>query len=123
YWVFLAVKLLAIVMYSVLYFSFGVLASVGLNQMVPKLYESKKEQQEHRLQRSNARILVEIILNFAMIALVFFFVRKIVKLIPYPLNGVAGFELSRLKELQGGLMMATIFTIFQTRLIDKVNYL
>jgi len=38
------------------------------------------------------------------------------------LDGVAGFQHTRLKELDGGEVMALVLILFQRNLIDKVFY-
>jgi len=48
--------------------------------------------------------------------------RNLVNLIPFPLNGVAGFDHSRLKELEGGEVLAVVLILFQRNLVDKVTY-
>jgi hypothetical protein len=48
--------------------------------------------------------------------------RNLVSLIPFPLNGVAGFDHSRLKELEGGEVLAVVLILFQRNLYDKVTY-
>lgn len=140
YFTFLSVKLFAIAYYSVIYFILGFGVSVLLNKLMPNLdvpkehLENKEEKKEDETEKkeeapekkpeiSNGRLILEIILNFALIGISFFFVRKIVKnYIPFPLEGVAGFEKARLKELQGGIIIAAIYFAFQTKLIDKLKY-
>ena len=123
YYFFLSIKLISIIFYSVLYFIFGFLTSIGLNSIMPNL---KKEEIDNKKNKPTyiARIILDIIINFALIGISFYFIRKIVKYyIPYPLDGVGGFNKMQLKEIQGGIIIATIYMSFQTKLRDKLNFI
>ena len=125
YYSFLSVKLFAIAFYSVLYFIFGFLTSILLNRVMPALNQKKtKKTVNDDDERSIFIIVIEIIINFALIGISFFLVRKIVKnYIPFPFEGVFGFQKDRLKEIQGGIIIASIYMSFQTKLVAKLNYL
>lgn len=149
YYSFLSVKIFAIAYYSVLYFIFGFFTSILLNRIMPALNQKKKEDTKETTkkdtketkqkeetkettkkplkdeeERSIFIIVIEIILNFALIGISFFLVRKIVKnYIPFPFEGVFGFQKDRLKEIQGGIIIASIYMSFQTKLVAKLNYL
>jgi hypothetical protein len=56
------------------------------------------------------------------LGIIAYVLRNLVKLIPFPLDGVAGFHHERLKELDGGEVMALVLILFQRNLIDKVLY-
>jgi hypothetical protein len=125
YYSFLSVKLFAIAFYSVLYFIFGFLTSILLNRVMPALNQKNtKKTVNDDDERSIFIIVIEIIINFALIGISFFLVRKIVKnYIPFPFEGVFGFQKDRLKEIQGGIIIASIYMSFQTKLVAKLNYL
>lgn len=70
------------------------------------------------------KIIAEILVNFALIGISFYFVRKLVKnYIPFPLDSLYGFDKNKLKEIQGGIIIATIYMTFQTKLVQKLNYI
>lgn len=134
YFSFLAVKLFAISYYAVIYFILGFTASVLLNKVMPdfdvpdEYLDDKNKRKTNKMEEfehiSLRRLFVEIIINFAIIGISFFFVRKIVKnYVPFPLEGFNGFQKSRLTELQGGIIISAIYFAFQTKLIDKLKYL
>ena len=82
-----------------------------------------KEKKKKKLVKI-VKICLEILLNFALIGISFYFIRKIVKnYIPFPLDTFYGFDKNKLKELQGGIIIATIYMTFQTKLVQKLNYL
>lgn len=117
---FILVKFVAIFYYSIIYFIFGFISSVLLNMVIPPLYDDNENQ---TINRGDWLIILEIIMNFGIISIVFFMVRKIVKMLPFPLEGIMGFEKARLRELQGGIIIASIFFNFQPKLLKKLNYI
>jgi hypothetical protein len=122
YYFFLTIKLLSIAFYSVLYFIFGFITSIGLNMLMPYLDTENIENKKNKTYI--LRIILEIILNFALIGISFYFIRKIVKYyIPFPFDGVGGFNKMQLKEIQGGIIIATIYMSFQTKLVSKLNFI
>jgi hypothetical protein len=64
---------------------------------------------------------VNLILHFFLIGVTVYFIRNIVELIPYPLEGVAGYQHHRLKELGGGAILTFIIFVFQENLTDKIK--
>lgn len=119
---FLAVKILSIGYYSMAYFFFGSFMSIILNYFM-KPIDPKTQIKEKKLVKI-VKICLEILLNFALIGISFYFIRKIVKnYIPFPLDTFYGFDKNKLKELQGGIIIATIYMTFQTKLVQKLNYL
>lgn len=116
---FLSIKLFAITYYSILYFILGFLSSVLLNYIIPVF--------QNTIQVTTSfitliKLIIEIFFNFAAIGIMFFFIRKIIKnYIPFPFNGVYGFQKSFLKEIQGGVIIAPIIMIFQTKLLSKLE--
>jgi hypothetical protein len=127
YYSFLIVKLFAITYYSVIYFILGFSTSILLNRAMPGLNEKKKEDTKEKIkddEKTTILIILEIIINFALIGISFYLVRKIVKkYIPFPFEGVFGFQKDSLKEIQGGIIIASIYMSFQTKLVSKLNYL
>jgi hypothetical protein len=64
---------------------------------------------------------LNIIFHFFLIGVTVYFVRNLVELIPYPLDGVAGFQHRRLKELGGGAVLVFMIFLFQKNLTDKIK--
>ena len=71
---------------------------------------------------SMIQLFVEIVLQLFALGVISYVLRNIVRLVPFPLDGVAGFHHNRLKELDGGEVMALVLILFQHNLIDKVLY-
>ena len=64
---------------------------------------------------------LNLILHFFLIGVAVYFIRNFVQLIPYPLEGVAGYQHYRLKELGGGAILTFMIFLFQENLSDKVQ--
>ena len=117
YYSFLVVKLIAIVYFSLFYFIIGFTSSLGLNKLVSKEEDKEKTEKEP----SMIRLFLECILIFSVVSLIFYFLRKIIKHIPYPLEGFFGFQTKRLKELNGVALLAPIFMTYQVNFVGKLS--
>jgi len=112
---FLAVKLGDIGYVTVLYFIAAMIFAKVFNQM----YEARtaKEYDEMPIWHLTADVLLHIFL----VGVVAYFMRNLVGLVPSPLDGLAGFQHARLKELQGGFILAVLIFMFQQSLRDKIT--
>jgi hypothetical protein len=123
YYKFFTVKVIAIIYYSIFYFIAAFLASIYTNkyQYDFDLEENKKKYKTDKI--INFGVFLDVLFYFALIGVLFYLIRKIVKKIPFPLNNVAGFDVLRLSEYSGDTVMACIFFIFQSKLTNKLNYI
>ena len=71
---------------------------------------------------SKARILIEIYLNLIILAIASYIIRNVVELIPFPLDGVYGFEHRKVKELSGGIVTGFAIFLYQKNLRAKIDY-
>jgi hypothetical protein len=113
---FLAVKILDIGYVTILFFLVGILFAKGFDVLYGKFDKHKYEK------KSNWKIFTEIVLHIFAIGVVAYILRNIVQLIPFPLDGVAGFKHSLLKELEGGHILTVVLVLFQKNLEEKVKY-
>jgi magnesium-transporting ATPase (P-type) len=113
---FVAVKLLDIGLVTIYFFVLGLAAAKIFDNMLGVFEEDNYDN------IPTWQIFLEIILQLFFIGVIAYVLRNLVKLIPFPLDGVAGFEHIRLKELDGGEVMALVLILFQRSLIDKVLY-
>jgi uncharacterized membrane protein YkvI len=79
---------------------------------------NKKEAEE----KSTLRLILEIYLNFSLIAIMAYLIRGLVELIPFPLDNIYDFEHSKLHELNGGIIFGFAIFYYQINLCDKINY-
>jgi len=113
---FLGVKLLDIGLTTTYFFVIGILAAKGFDTLFGDL-----DHEEYRT-RSLWLLFIEIVLHLFLLGVVAYALRNIIELIPYPLHGVAGYDHFRLKELEGGEVMALVLILFQKNLHAKVLY-
>ena len=113
---FVLVKLLDIGLVTVYFFVLGLAAAKAFDGVMGDFAEDNYEQ------ISILQLFVEIVLQLFALGVISYVLRNLVRLIPFPLDGVAGFHHDRLKELDGGEVMALVLILFQHNLIDKVLY-
>jgi len=113
---FVLVKLLDIGLVTIYFFVLGLAAAKGFDAIMGDFTE------ENYQNDPLWKIFLEIITQLFALGIIAYVLRNLVKLIPFPLDGVAGFHHTRLKELDGGEVMALVLILFQRNLIDKVLY-
>jgi hypothetical protein len=110
-------KLIDIGYVTVIYFVLGFACAVMYDKVLGKFDEKSQEN------KSSVRISLELILHIWTIGVLTYFARNLVALIPFPLDGVMGFNHLKVKEL----ILATVFVLvlisFQDHLRDKLKYL
>ena len=113
---FLAVKLIDIGLVSVYFFIFG----IAVAKVFDYIYGEFDSEQYKGY--SNIRLFLEIVVHLFLLGVVAYVLRNIVELIPFPFEGVGGFKHERLKELEGGHVMAIVMILFQKNLQNKIVY-
>jgi uncharacterized membrane-anchored protein len=110
------VKALDIFILGNLYLFLGVVVSSFFTKYVSKPYDDKE---------SKLRNLLQLIMETGLIMVAVYMIRVIVKHgIPNPLKGVEGFDPRRVIELNGGIVLAFAFLMYQKKDIQsKVNKL
>lgn len=113
---FLAVKLLDIGLVTIYFFVFGLAAAKGFDAIMGEFKEENFDDVPLW------QLFLQIVTQLFALGIIAYILRNVVKLIPFPFDGVAGFRHQRLKELDGGEVMALVLILFQRNLIDKVLY-
>jgi hypothetical protein len=67
--------------------------------------------------------ILELILYIWLIGIVIYVVRNIVPLIPFPLDGMYGFEHLRVKEVTSAATFSIMFIYFQEHYQQKIKYI
>lgn len=98
------------------YLILGVSAALIIN----KLLEEKETNIE---KTSTSKLLLIVFLNTSLIMIAAYFMRKIVEIIPFPLNGIMGYDHGRIKEIKGGVIIAFSIMCFQTNFKDVLKHL
>ena len=67
--------------------------------------------------------ILELILYLWFIGVFIYFVRNVVPLIPFPLNGIYGFDHLKVKEVTSATMFSISFIYFQQYYQDKIKFI
>ena len=115
YYKFLIVKLVSIIYHTMIYFIIGFTSAIMFNDLIPHISE------KHEEEKTVGRLALECMIIFSLSGLLFYFLRKISKKISSPLDGMYGFDDSRLKELNGSVLLGAIFIQFQVKFLRKLK--
>ena len=107
------VRLIGIAYVSFLCFVFAFIGSHWLDQVTTPLDKSKPKW----------RTFLEVAFQFALIGALIYMSRSLIKIIPFPLEGVAGYIHSQLSELRSLPLIVFIFMFFQKKTQAKMLYL
>lgn len=106
-------QILEILQYSLLYaFSAGFFGTL-LEHLFPLPDESKKTH----------IIIFEVLIQCMLSALAVFYLRKIVKIVPFILEGGKYYEKHSIDEYNGEIMIAIVFVGIQKNLVTKIEIL
>jgi len=108
-----AVRLLAVAYVSALTFAAAWLFSTLLDKVTPP----------RRPGHSKLRVFLEICAQFGLIGVIGFLSRGLIKKIPFPVDGAAGYIHSRLNELRTLPWFVFIFMFFQVKTQEKMRSL
>lgn len=107
------VRLLGVAYVGALSFLLAFLFSHWLDKMTPSL--DKKQ--------PKWRIGLSVVLQFGLIGMLMYLTRGIIKKVPFPLEGTAGYIHSQLGELRSLPLIVFIFMFYQTKTQEKMRYL
>ena len=111
-------KIGAIGYVTTLYFVFGILLAKAFDYMYGEFDKKAYEKGEKSLFALGA----EIVFHMFILSVLIYILRNIVSVIPYPLEGVGGYEHSRLKELNSPPILSVVTVLFQKNFVDKTKY-
>jgi len=78
--------------------------------------------EEQQNKRSMAVLSLEMILSLWIYGVLIYAIRNIVPLIPFPLNGVQGFDHMRVKEVTNPTIFTIVFLTYCAHLKSKISY-
>lgn len=107
------IRLLGVAYVGLLSFILSFLSSHWLDKITPELDQSKPKW----------RTFIELCFQFALIGALIYMSRGLIKKIPFPLEGTAGYIHSQLGELRSLPLIVFIFMFFQQRTQDKMRFL
>ena len=111
------VKIIDIAYVAAIYLTLGAVLSITIDRQLGEFNSEEADK------KSTAQLYGEILLHFALVGILIYIVRNIVEWIPYPLNGMYGYEHLKLNELRNAGLFGVIFFLFQNNLKNKLIYL
>lgn len=112
-----SIKMVDISLLGVYYLFGGIVLSLIIDKLFP-VYD-----EEVYSNKSSQEIFLEVCLNISLIMIIVYILRNIVEKIPFPLDGVAGYEHKRVSEIKGGVLIAFAVITFQPNFKNKVTLL
>lgn len=106
-----------VLLVTIYYLIFGFITSLALNHLL-EILDAQETKYENF---STARLGLEITLHVCVLALVFYFLRVLIRAIPFPWDGRRGYDHSALYEIDGGIVLVIVILFFQRQLIEKVG--
>ena len=106
-------KTLGVAWVGVICFVFAFFASMKLDELTPQLDTTKPKW----------RTFLEVCVQFGIIGAIIYWSRLIIKNVPFPLDGLYGYDHSALGELRSLPLMVFIFMFFQKKTQDKMRHL
>jgi hypothetical protein len=111
-----SIKMLDIGLLNVIYFTIGYF----LSWVVNKIYYNF----DHNNKPNKVLVFLEVCTQIFIIGLLIYIIRNIIQLIPFPLEGIYGFQHTRVKELHsGGIALAFGVFYAQENIKEKLNYI
>jgi hypothetical protein len=111
------IKIIDIGYITTIYLILGILFAKMCDNFIGKFNEKTEKNKPIR------RSILELILFLWFAAIVTYFVRNLIPLIPFPLNGIYGFDHLKVKELTSAATFSLAFFIFNQHYQEKVNYI
>jgi hypothetical protein len=106
-----------VLLVTVYYLIFGFLLSLAINHVLEILDKEETKYETY----STFRLGLEIALHVCVLALMFYFLRLLIRTIPFPWDGRRGYDHSSLYEIDGGIVLVIVILFFQRQLIEKVG--
>jgi hypothetical protein len=112
-----SIKIIDIGYITAIYLILGILLAKICDKYLGKFDVNKEKKKP--LYKS----ILELILYFWFIGIIIYVVRNIVPLIPFPLNGIYGFDHMKVKEVTSTATFIIVFLYFQNHYQQKIKYI
>ena len=113
------IKVLAIVYCTIIFSIGGILLSILADRyLIYPLYDKTEDEIK---KKSDFRHIIETTLILGLFGALAYFGRNILQKIPFPLEGVYGFEYKRVKEVSSGALVLWILINYSAVLTSKIK--
>lgn len=113
-----AIKLVDICMITTLYFLFACATSIFVDHYVMGRNDPSEENA-----KTKARLVLDLVIYASCFSVLMYTVRNLAELVPSPLNGLYGFQHSRVSELKTAGLFSIVFFWTQYKLQAKLKAL
>ena len=110
------IKIIDIAYIFSFYAAAGFFLSIILDRLFPKFSKTIY------LKKSTGKIILDICIQFAVIGVIVYIVKNLFELVPFPLNGIQGYEHKKVKELKEALPLIYTIIYFQNSLRHKLLF-
>jgi hypothetical protein len=111
------IKISDIFFITFLYGIFGMMAALTLDKYVFKYISFQEKENKYK---TFLVLFSEILLSLTIIGIVAYFLRNILQMVPFPLDGIYGFSHLRVNEVRSGAIIGTILMYFSKTLRAKI---
>jgi hypothetical protein len=112
----MTIKLIDIGYISVLYIAIAVISAKATDRVLGKVDPMLE------ITKSKWRLTAEVIFVIWLFGILFYMIRNLVPLIPFPLDGIAGFSHARMKELTSSQVFSLLYLYFCNYFNDKLTF-
>jgi hypothetical protein len=116
-WRIFLIKIIAIYYIGFIFGAGGYFAAILTNKHVYENILSKKKDED----KTTLHLMFETILIIATNNFLAYILRNVLQEVPFPLNGVAGFEYKKVREFKSGGLVLTIISLACTPLKEKIK--
>ncbi len=117
---FIGVKWVAIMYVSVIQVIIGISMSKIINKMIPSI-KKKKVDEKYIPDESMFDLLFYSFVNLSLLVFANYILRNIVERIPFPLDGVFGYQHNKLKERYGMIISGFILMYYQDVFRERIT--
>ena len=111
------IKIIDIGFITIIYFIIGIFLAKECDKFLGEFNEVKEQK------KPIYRSIIELLLYLWFIGIIIYITRNVVPLIPFPLDGIYGFQHLKVKELTSTSIFCIAFLYFQKHYQNKIKYI